>query len=262
MSTPTVERKYQFIQTSEKGDVIRVVLDRPPLNVLDVAMMEELNHALAAISQRRDLKALVLLAAGKAFSAGVSVEDHLGDQARSMLTTFHQIFRYLHSLPCVTVAVVQGMALGGGAELATFFDVVIASDVARLGQPEIKVGVFPPIAALHYPNRIGSARTLQLLLSGETLTAEEALRIGLVDRVVKPDALDDALNEALGKLIDKSGVVLALTRRAVKQATAPNFEETLNRLETLYHDELMKTEDANEGLRAFVEKRQPVWNNR
>ncbi len=262
MSTTEFTKTYEFIKTAEADNVARIVLDRPPLNVLNMAMMEELNQVLEGISRRRDLKVLVLSAEGKAFSAGVAVEDHLGENAKSMLATFHQIFRYLHSLPCATIAVVQGMALGGGAELATFFDVVIASEAAKLGQPEIKVGVFPPIAALHYPGRVGEARTLQLLLSGDILSATEAERIGLVDRLVKAEELADALEQEIGKFTDKSGVVLGLTRRAVKQASLPNFERALAELEDLYHDELMLTADANEGLRAFVEKRPPVWKNR
>jgi cyclohexa-1,5-dienecarbonyl-CoA hydratase len=241
------------------GQVARVTLTRPPLNILTIAMMDQLSEALRDAAGRPGLMALVLAAEGRAFSAGVAVEDHLGDRVKPMLAAFHQIFRQLHVLDCPTAAAVQGAALGGGAELATFCDLVIASEAATLGQPEIKVGVFPPIAALHYPARIGPTRTLQLLVSGDVISAREAERIGLVDRVVPPGELESAVTAALAKLTDKSAVVLRLTKRAVRDARGGDFEQALAALEALYADELMRTEDAAEGLRAFLEKRSPVW---
>lgn len=244
------------------GGVARITLARPPLNILTIAMMEAINEALEEVARQPTLKALVLAAEGKAFSAGVAIEDHMGDRVKPMLHAFHQIFRHLHALDCPSVAVVQGPALGGGAELATFCDLVIASATATLGQPEIKVGVFPPIAALHYPTRVGAARALQLLLSGQVVPARDAERIGLVDRVVPPGELDAAVTAALGAFTDKSAVVLRLTKRAVREAREDGFEAALARLEALYADELMRTEDAAEGLRAFVEKRPPVWKHR
>jgi cyclohexa-1,5-dienecarbonyl-CoA hydratase len=152
--------------------------------------------------------------------------------------------------------------LGGGAELAAFCDLVIASERATFGQPEIKVGVFPPIAALHYPARIGLARTLQLLLSGETLTAQAAERIGLVDRVVPAHDLERAVSAAVAALVDKSAAILRLTKQAVRRAHGDGFDRALSELEELYLRGLMTTEDAEEGLRAFIEKRPPVWRNR
>jgi cyclohexa-1,5-dienecarbonyl-CoA hydratase len=157
---------------------------------------------------------------------------------------------------------VQGAALGGGAELATFCDLVIASETATFGQPEIKVGVFPPVAALHYPARVGTARALQLLLTGDLLPAREAERFGLVDRVVPPGELAQAEAATLAKLADKSGAVLRLTKRAVRAAATEDFEAALTRLEVLYEGELMQTHDAAEGLQAFLEKRRPVWAHR
>jgi len=252
----------RFIRSQVDGGVARITLARPPLNILTIEMMKELNGVLALLPARSDLRAVVFAAEGKAFSAGVAVEDHQGDRVKPMLQAFHQIFRHLHSLGCPTVAAVQGTALGGGAELATFCDVVIASENATLGQPEIKVGVFPPIAAFWYPRRVGEARALQLLLSGEVISAREAERIGLVDRVVPPEELEQAVAAALARFTDKSAVVLRLTKRAVREAGGRDFEAALNALEALYHSELMQTEDAGEGLRAFIEKRPPVWKHR
>ncbi len=252
----------RLIRCDVDGDVARITLARPPLNIMTIAMMEELRAALQDVARRPTLRALVLAAEGKAFSAGVAIEDHMGDRVKPMLAAFHQIFRQLHALDCPTVAAVQGPALGGGAELATFCDLVIASEAATVGQPEIKVGVFPPIAALHYPTRVGTARALQLLLSGEIISAREAERIGLVDRVVPPDELEPAVARALAAFADKSAAVLRLTKRAVREAPGAGFEAALAALEALYTDELMRTDDAAEGLRAFLEKRAPVWRHR
>jgi cyclohexa-1,5-dienecarbonyl-CoA hydratase len=246
----------------ETYDVARLTLARPPLNIMTVAMMGELNEALDRVAANPVLKALVIAGDGKAFSAGVAVEDHLGDRVATMLEAFHGIFRRLRALDCMTVAAVHGATLGGGAELATFCDVVIASDDATIGQPEIKVGVFPPVAALHYPRRVGEARALALLVAGDVLPAAEALRIGLVDRVVPRAELTAAVDAQVERYRAQSAAVLRLTKRAVREGAGVPFEQALANLEELYRFELMQTEDAAEGLRAFVEKRRPVWRDR
>jgi len=224
-------------------------------------MMEEVAAALTWAAGLPGLKALLFAAEGKAFSAGVDIEDHLGERVKPMLEAFHRIFRLLHDLDCPTVAAVQGAALGGGAELATFCDLVIASEAATLGQPEIKVGVFAPIAVLHYPLRVGPHRAVQLLLSGRVVGASEALQIGLVDRVVPAETLAEAMEAELGRFTAQSAAVLRLTKRAVRQSLGLPFHVALSQLEDLYQYELMTTEDAAEGLRAFAEKRRPVWSD-
>lgn len=256
MSAPGIVRRRW------DGAIARLTLARPPLNVLTIPMMEDLNAALDDVAARPVIKAVLLDAEGKAFSAGVDIEDHMGDRAKPMLEAFHGIFRRLHALDCLTVAAVQGAALGGGAELATFCDLVIASEKATIGQPEIRVGVFPPIAALHYPLRVGQHRALQLLLSGQAIGAAEALRIGLVDLVVPPDRLVETVESEVSRFTAQSAAVLRLAKRAVREAAGAPFEIALSRLEDLYQHELMATEDAREGLKAFAEKRQPVWANR
>jgi cyclohexa-1,5-dienecarbonyl-CoA hydratase len=251
-----------FVRYREQYDVARLTLARPPLNILTIDMMAEVNAALARAAANPSLKVLVLEGEGRAFSAGVAVEDHLGDRVKPMLETFHQIFRGLRALECVTLAAVQGAALGGGAELATFCDLVVASEKATFGQPEVKVGVFPPIAAIHYPTRVGAARTLRLLLSGEVIGAAEAERIGLVDRVVPADRLAETVDADVERFRAQSAVVLRLGKRAVRESLGAPFDQALATLEALYQYELMTTEDAAEGLRAFVEKRKPVWKDR
>jgi cyclohexa-1,5-dienecarbonyl-CoA hydratase len=236
------------------------VLRRPPLNVLDLAMIEDLAAALDRIAGEPAMRAAVIAAEGKAFSAGVSVQDHLPGKVDPMLRAFHGVFRRLWSLPCPTIAAVQGPALGGGCELACFADVVIASDDASFAVPEIKLGVFPPIAAVHFPERIGLAQTLKLVLTGETLTAAAAERIGLVDQVVPADALPAAVERAVAGFREKSASALRLARRAAHAAIP--FEARLAQAESAFLGELMSTADAVEGLTAFIEKRAPAWRHR
>jgi len=253
---------FQLIRFQEQYDVARLTLARPPLNILTTDMMQEINAALARAAGNPSLKALVIAGEGKAFSAGVAIEDHVGDRVKPMLDAFHQIFRHLRALECVTLAQVHGAALGGGAELATFCDLVIAGEAATFGQPEIRVGVFPPIAALHYPKRIGVAQSLRLLLSGTVIDAAEAFRIGLADLVVPAERLAETVDAELERFRAQSAVVLRLAKRAVRDTLGLPFDEGLATLEALYQYELMTTEDAAEGLRAFMEKRAPVWKDR
>jgi cyclohexa-1,5-dienecarbonyl-CoA hydratase len=253
---------HRFLRLVDEGSVARLTLARPPLNMLTIEMMEELGDALAWAGGQPLLKVLVLAGEGEAFSAGVDVEDHRGARAVPMLEAFHGIFRALRALDCVTVAAVQGPALGGGAELATFCDLVVASEAATLGQPEIGIGVFPPIAMAHYPRRVGPHRALQLVLSGQVIGAAEALRIGLVDRVVPADRLAEAVRAEVERFTSQSSAILRLAKRALRETLGLPFDEALAELEAVYQYELMITEDAREGLRAFAEKRKPVWHDR
>jgi cyclohexa-1,5-dienecarbonyl-CoA hydratase len=252
----------RFVRFWERYDVARLTLARPPLNILTLDMMREINGALARAAANPSLKVLVIASEGNAFSAGVAVEADDGVWTKRMLETFHRTFYGLRALDCVTLAVVQGAALGRGAELATFCDRVIASETATFGQPEVKMGVFPPIAALHYPSRVGLAQTYRLLLSGEVISAEEARRIGLADTVVAADRLDETVDAEVEGLRAQSAVVLRLTKGAIRESVGVPFDQALARLEELYQYELMPTEDAVEGLRAFVEKRKPIWIDR
>lgn len=244
--------------------VARVTLNRPPLNVLNIAIMREINAALNDCMQQRDLAAIVFDAAegARAFSAGVAVEEHVPATVFQMLDSFHSIFRTLQQIAKPTIAVVDGPALGGGCELVLACDVVIASDRAKFGQPEIKLGVFPPIAAILLPAVIGERRARELILTGELIEAEEALRLGLVNYVVSSAELAAKTQEMLGKLRALSASALTMGRMALDLATRQNFESALTNVENLYLHELMKTEDAEEGVRAFMEKRKPEWKNK
>jgi len=243
--------------------VARVRFSRPPLNILDIAMMREVDAALTEAMGRRDVVAVVFEAApnARAFSAGVSIEEHREETIYQMLESFHNIFRTLLQMAKPAVAVVDGPALGGGCELVAGCDIVIASPAARFGLPEIKLGVFPPVAAVLLPRVVGERRARELLLTGEIFDAQEARRLGLVSHVVESAQLEARLQEVLSKLRELSAPALEMTRRAMDEARGRPFEQALERVEDIYLNELMKTEDAHEGVRAFIEKRKPVWKN-
>lgn len=255
---------YQNIKFNIEDRVARITFARPPLNIFNIAMMREIGAALASLSDQRNIVAIVFDAEDdcRAFSAGVAVEEHVAETVYQMLDAFHGIFRQLEQLARPTIAVVAGSALGGGCELVAACDIVIASERARFGQPEIKLGVFPPVAALLLPRIIGDKRARELILTGELIDAAEAARIGLVNHVVPRDQVEQRTREVLSKLRELSATVLEMTRKAIDLGHGRTIEAALKEIENIYLHELMKTSDAREGISAFMEKRKPVWRNR
>jgi cyclohexa-1,5-dienecarbonyl-CoA hydratase len=249
---------YQHIEMKVEEGSATIILNREPLNVLNIAMMKEINQALDTLKSAK-IKWLLFKAKGKAFSAGVDVGEHLGDQVEEMIEVFHGIFRRLDALPALSIASVQGAALGGGCELALYCDLVLASEKAKFGQPEIQVGVFPPIAALIFPRITNRKKALELILSGETISAQEALNLGMINKVVPAESLEGELEKFCGKFSSLSGLVLALTKKAFNTGLMDPSAQGLKEIEKIYLGELMKTHDAEEGLRAFLEKRKPTW---
>ncbi len=252
---------YEHIQVELKDGLGTITLNRPPVNILNIAMMEEINSTLKEWQGMKDLKVVLFRARGKCFSAGVDVGEHMGGLAPKMIETFHNIFRYMDKLGIPTAASVYGSCLGGGCELAIFCDVVIASESAKLGQPEIQVGVFPPIAAQIMPRIIGRKAASDLVLSGRIIGAEEALQMGLVNRVVKEEDLEKETREFLRPYLKLSAEVLRLTKKAITVGLMDDLEPSLQAIEDIYLKELMETHDAHEGLNAFLEKRKPTWKN-
>ncbi len=255
---------YQHIRFRVEERVGRVAFARPPLNVFTIAMMREIDEALTECMGRRDMVAVVFeaVAGSRAFSAGVSIEEHAEETVYQMLESFHQIFRTLEQMGKPVVALVEGAALGGGCELVAGCDIVISGPQARYGQPEIKLGVFPPAAAVLLPRVVGERRARELLLTGELFGADEALRMGLVSHVVEADQLEAKLQEILGRLRELSAPALEMARRAMDAGRGRPYLEALQRAEDIYLNELMKTEDAHEGVKAFTEKRKPEWRNK
>lgn len=257
--TSQTTRSYERIRLEGEAPVARLVLARPPLNILDIAMLEEISDALDALAARDDVRVIVITAEGKSFSAGVDVEDHVDDRVGPMIAAFHGVFRRLADLQPPTVAGVRGPALGGGCELAACCDFVVAADSATFGQPEIKLGLFPPVTAAAFGKFVRGKKALELMLTGDTIDAHEALRIGLVSRVVPAAKLDEMVNELVVRLASYSGVALRLAKKAYYAAADVPFAEALDRAEEIYLGELMKTRDAQEGIAAFREKRRPRW---
>lgn len=255
---------YQHIQFNVDDRVARVTFARPPVNIFNIAMMREINEALSQCSSQREIVAIVFAAASdcRAFSAGVAVEEHGEETIFQMLDSFHAIFRTLEQLSRPTIAVIDGAALGGGCELVAACDIAIASERARFGQPEIKLGVFPPVAAVLLPHLIGDKRARELIFTGEMIEAAEAMRVGLVNYVVPSSQLEQKTVELLSKLRELSAATLELAKKAIDLGRGRTLDSVLMKVEDMYLHELMKTHDATEGIKAFIEKRKPVWRDR
>jgi len=253
---------YKNISFEVKGPVARLVLKRAPVNVLNIETMREMNAALEQVQLTAGLRALVVSAEGKFFSAGVDVAEHTPDKVREMIAVFHGIFENLNKVHIPTVAFVQGPALGGGCEVALYCDLVLASEKARFGQPEIKVGVFPPIAAFLLPNTAPMKFAAEMLLTGDTYTAADLKAAGLVNRVFPEATFASDCEAFLEKIAANSSVVLEHAKRAMLTGHGQPYHVAMPNIERLYLEKLMETEDAVEGLTAFMEKRKPAWKDR
>ena len=244
-----------------EGAVLRLELNDPPGNVLDSEMIRDLRHALMATRDMPDLKLLVFTGAGEHFSFGVSVEEHLPEKVRDMFAEFHGLFRDLLRSDIPTLALVRGQCLGGGLELAAFCDWVFASEGAKLGQPEITLGVFAPMGSLLIPWRC-SGSSADLLLTGKPVDAIEALSIGLVNELLPETDWEVILDRWIrDEILPLSASSLRRARRASRWVLHRTIETGLDDLEQFYLQNLMKTHDAVEGIEAFLEKRPPVWTN-
>jgi cyclohexa-1,5-dienecarbonyl-CoA hydratase len=242
-----------------ESPIARVTLQNPPLNVIDIPMMEELTQALAEIEANPAIVAVVISGSQKSFSVGVDVAAHTPDKVEEMLAKFHGVIRALVASKKVSIAAVHGHCLGGGAELAMVCDLVYTSEVATWGFPEIKLGCFPPVAVTALGALVGQKHAADLVLTGRTITGKEAANIGLANAVVPEVDLEHTVQDAIQHLAKLSPAALAVTKKAIYAWDSIHFDKGLARAEKIYFEELMKTEDAQEGITAFLEKRQPVW---
>jgi cyclohexa-1,5-dienecarbonyl-CoA hydratase len=239
--------------------VARIVLNNLPLNVIDIPMMEELAEALTEIEARIEISVVIIRGSQRAFSGGVDVAAHTPDKVEQMLAKFHGVIRTLVATKKVTIAAVHGHCLGGGAELAMVCDLAYTSELATWGFPEIKLGCYPPVAVAALAALIGQKHAADLILTGRTITGREAASIGLANAVVPEIDLDRTVQEAVHHLSQLSPAALAITKKAAYAWDSIHFDKGLARAEKIYLDELIKTEDAVEGINAFLEKRPPVW---
>jgi len=250
----------QFIDWQYGDGVGRLTLKRPPLNILNIAMLHEMRDALDEAAREESMRALVLRAEGKLFSAGVDVADHTADKVGEMIPLVDRVCTALADFPAPTLAVVHGHALGGGCEVALCCDLIVAAEGAKFGQPEIKLATVAPIASLRLPPLIGYRRAAEMLFTGDTIGAAEAVRIGLINRAVPAGELDKTVDELVGKLTTLSAAALRVCKRAARLGA--DGWANLPAVEKLYLDDLMSSEDAHEGLAAFMEKRAPVWKHK
>lgn len=250
---------FESIDVVAEGGLRVLALDRPPLNVLNIRMLEELAEALERIAADAGASVLMITGRGKAFCAGVDVADHTEDRVEEMIQTLHRALTAVMGLPIPVVAALNGAALGGGLELALACDIVVARTGAKLGQPEIQLGVFPPFAAAVLPRRIGRGAAFDLCLTGRTLLAEEGLRMGLVQHVYEKDDFESSALDYGRSLASLSAPVLRLTKRAIAEGEKSPLDDALRGAESIYLNDLMQLEDAREGLAAYLEKRPPVW---
>jgi len=257
------KKNYNNIIFSIEGETAFLTINRPPVNILNISTMEEMNDALDSLIGNSSVKVLVVSGTGeKAFSAGVDVSDHTEDKVDRMLEVFHGIFRKMSKLDQVTVAAIKGLTLGGGCEVAIFCDTIIATENTKIGQPEIKLAVFPPIALLLFPKLVGLKRASELLLSGKVIDATEAERIGLINKVVPLESFDDKVQEFIQPFLELSSVGIKYSKKGINMGLETNFADGLDKIEKIYRDELMASEDAHEGLKSFLEKRKPIWKNK
>jgi|WetSurMetagenome_2_1015567.scaffolds.fasta_scaffold242781_2 cyclohexa-1,5-dienecarbonyl-CoA hydratase len=252
---------YNFIKVQEKqcGEVTEITLCNPPGNVLSLAMMQEIAERMKLDVKNPHKKLIVFAAEGEHFSFGASVEEHTADKVSDMLPYFHSLLSSIIRCPVPTLVRVSGLCLGGAFEFVLACTFIFADESAKFGLPEILLGVFPPPACILLPARAGDAVSVGMILSGDQMEAA-ALHPGLISLLVKKGALDAAVNDFFeNKIKPKSASSIRVAHKASRVLLADLFDKQIVTVEQMYLNELMKTSDANEGIRAFMEKRPPLW---
>jgi len=258
------KRPLQHIALEFKDNVCWLTMKRPPYNVLTFDMMEEISRSISKLPEQHGVRALVIQAAKDctAFSAGVAVEDSRPDRAFQTLEAFRNVFTAMMDISKPVICVVNGPAIGGGCELAALGDLIVATPRARFAQPEIRIGVYPPLASVILPHTIGHKRTLEMILTGEPMSAQEAARLGLVNRLVPEDQLDVEVEKLIHKITKQSAPVLEMAKKVIYETIGTPINQALRRSAEIYLNQLMDLSDAQEGLRAAVEQREPVWKDK
>ena len=261
-NAPAAAQGYKYIQFDTSTFVAKLVLNHAQYNVLTVPMMTEIAEAIESLSSRNDVKAILLSSSQKMFSAGISLEDSKAERVFQTLDAFNRVFAAIREISKPLIVVVNGPAVGAGSELVAFGDMVIATPSAKFAQPEVKLGVFPPFAAVMLPQMIGPKKTYELILTGEALTAEEAHRLGFVNKVVPEAQLQATVDNIVAKIGEFSGPVLEVTKKVISSSQGIPLEEAMKKSQDIYLNQLQALEDVQEGIRAVLEKRKPVWKNK
>ena len=257
--------EYENIGVDISGTVARITLNRPSTNnSLTIRMMKEITQAIEQLHDANQVRVVLLEATSdsKAFSAGVALADATPERAFQMVESFHGIFLAMLEISKPVVTVVNGPAVGAGCELALFGDLVVASEKAVFAQPEVRAGLFPPIAAIFLPHLIGPKRALQMILTGERIGAKEALDLGLVNRLVPEAELGSAVEALLTQISEQSAPVLEMAKKVMYLSIGLPLQDAMKKSANLYLNHLMDLEDSQEGLRAILERRKPVWKNK
>ena len=244
-----------------EGGVATLLLSRPPLNLMHIEMLEEMNDTLLELRDNSSIKVLLIRGSSRAFSAGVDLHDFTRDRVSRLMHVFHRLFETIRLLDVVAVAAVEGVALGGGFELAVGCNLIVAAESARFAFPEIKLGIFPPVASVILPRIVPRRKAMEWILLGDQVSAHELAHYGMVNFVWSDDTFAQQLDILLGKLTDRSRPVLRLAKRAQVEAYYTAYEEAFFKVENLYLRDLMSLEDPHEGVKAFLEKRPPKWRN-
>jgi len=253
---------FQFVKFQLDAGVARMTLNRPEHNLLNESFLRELADGIAYAGQRPDAKLIVLDSACKVFCGGIDVGEYTSERVFQMLDAFHSVFTGILETAKPVICVVNGPAIGGGAELAAFGDLVIATPKARFAQPEITIGVFPPLASTILPFLVGPKIALELVLLGEPVTAERALDLGIINRLVPEAKLEATVDDICGRIAGHSGPVLTMAKKAILGGMGLSLRDGLRNSMSIFLNELYRLEDSQEGIRALVEKRKPDWKNR
>src|SRR5579863_565562 len=258
---PKIE-EFQFVKVRIDGEVARLTLDRPDHNLLNERMLCELASGINILGEQYNIKLIILDSEGKTFSGGIELGEYTQRRVFQLLDAFHNAFSAMLDTSKPLLVIVDGPAFGGGAELASLGDLVIATPRARFAQPEIKLGVFPPLAAAILPYILGPKLALELVLTGEVMTAERAHELGLVNWLVSEQQLQDKVSEVIAKVTAQSGPVLTMAKKTILGSLGMSLREGVRSSMKVFLNELGDLEDSQEGLRALVEKRAPKWKNR
>jgi cyclohexa-1,5-dienecarbonyl-CoA hydratase len=254
--------EFEHVKFRIDAGVARITLNRPEHNLLNEAMLREIAGGIAHAGERAGVKLIVLDSACKVFCGGIDIGEYTSQRVFQMLDAFHAAFAGMLEVGKPVICVVNGPAIGGGAELAAFGDLVIATPKARFAQPEISIGIFPPLASTILPYLVGPKVALELVLTGEPVTAERALELGMINRLVPEAQLEQAVKDLVGRISGHSGPVLAMAKKAILGGMGLSLRDGLKQSMNIFLNELYRLEDSQEGLRALVEKRKPNWKNR
>jgi cyclohexa-1,5-dienecarbonyl-CoA hydratase len=259
---PLKPADFKYVRYSIEGPVVRLTLNRPELNILDERMLQEIGAGIESLRDKDDIKLIILDSSQKVFSNGIDLREYTPQRVFQMIDAFHQVFTHIVDLGRPVLVVVNGAAIGGGAELVAFGDLVVATPKAYFAQPEITIGVFPPLATTMLPILIGPKVALELVLMGNKLTAERARDLGLVNWLVSEDQLESTVQKLASQITTHSGAVLNMAKRAILEGIGRTLSDGMKHSMNIFLNELYRLEDSQEGLRAQIEKRKPQWKNR